>query len=238
MKDLTKLIKQADSGDVDSMVEVANYVLWDDMTVPVEEDLFERAIAYLKKAIEAENTAAMISYGAVFYNGRGVKQDFNQAVHWYKEAADRGDSWAVNNMGYMYYYGRGDLEIDMELAYQYFSKAALLGVPNAYYKCGDMFYYGKYVAKDPFTAFRLYTDCYDMVKFDQPLDCYPDVCRRLGTCYHKGIGTEKDLTKAEQFLAEARRLFQKRVDEGDLFTGNVLKQATDEWLEVTRELES
>ena len=101
-----------------------------------------------------------------------------------------------------------------------------------------MFYYGKYVAKDPFTAFRLYTDCYDMVKFDQPLDCYPDVCRRLGTCYHKGIGTEKDLTKAEQFLAEARRLFQKRVDEGDLFTGNVLKQATDEWLEVTRELES
>ena len=77
-----------------------------------------------------------------------------------------------------------------------------------------------------------------MVKFDQPLDCYPDVCRRLGTCYYKGIGTEKDLTKAEQFLAEARRLFQKRVDEGDLFTGNVLKQATDEWLEVTRELES
>ena len=141
-------------------------------------------------------------------------------------------------MGYMYYYGRGDLEIDMELAYQYFSKAALLGVPNAYYKCGDMFYYGKYVSKDPFTAFRLYLDCYNMVKFDQPLDCYPDVCRRLGTCYHKGIGTEKDLKKAEQFLSEARRLFQKRVDEGDLFTGNVLKQATDEWLEVTRELES
>ena len=161
MKDLTKLIKQADSGDVDAMVEVANYVLWDDMTVPVEEDLFERAISYLKRAIEAENTAAMISYGAVFYNGRGVEQDFNQAVHWYKEAADRGDSWAVNNMGYMYYYGRGDVEVDMELAYQYFSKAALLGVPNAYYKCGDMFYYGKYVAKDPFTAFRLYMDCYD-----------------------------------------------------------------------------
>ena len=121
MKDLTKLIKQADSGDVDAMVEVANYVLWDDTTVPVEEDLFDRAIAYLKKAIEAENTAAMISYGAVFYNGRGVEQDFNQAVHWYKEAADRGDSWAVNNMGYMYYYGRGDLEIDMELAYQVYS---------------------------------------------------------------------------------------------------------------------
>ena len=70
------------------------------------------------------------------------------------------------------------------------------------------------------------------------MDCYPDVCRRLGTCYHKGIGTEKDLKKAEEFLAEARRLFQKRVDDGDGFTDNVLQQAAKEWLEVTRELES
>ncbi|HCI83038.1 MAG TPA: hypothetical protein DHV79_00110 [Lachnospiraceae bacterium] len=76
-----------------------------------------------------------------------------------------------------------------------------------------------------------------MVKYDQPIDCYPDVCRRLGTCFHKGIGTEKDLEKALDFLGEAKRLFQKRMDEGDRFTGNVLKQATDEWIEVTRELE-
>ena len=47
-----------------------------------------------------------------------------------------------------------------------------------------------------------------------------------------------DLKKAEEFLAEARRLFQKRVDDGDGFTDNVLQQATKEWLEVTRELES
>lgn len=237
MKDFTERIKQAEDGDINAMVEVADYILWEDMTVPVEADLFERAIDYLKKAIEAENTAAMISYGAVFYNGRGVTQDFNQAVHWYREAANRGARWAVNNMGYMYYYGRGNLEVDMEMAYQYFSKAALLGVPNAYYKCGDMFYYGKYVPKDPFTAFQLYTRCYDMVEFDEPMDCYPDVCRRLGTCYHKGIGTEVDLKRAERFLSKARRLFQKRIDEGDAFTENVLKQATDEWLAVTRELE-
>ncbi len=131
-----------------------------------------------------------------------------------------------------------NLDVDMELAYQYFSKAAMLGVPNAYYKCGDMFFYGKYVAIDPFTAYRLYSQCYEMVRFDQPMDCYPDVCRRLGTCYHKGIGTEKDLKKAEEFLAEARRLFQRRADDGDRFTANVLQQATKEWLEVTRELES
>lgn len=238
MKDLKKMIKRADEGDFDAMIAVTNYILFNDMTVPIEEDLFHRAVGYLKKAIEAGRTEAMISYGALFYNGRGVKQDFNQAIHWYKEAADRGNAQAVSYMGYQYYYGRGDLEVDMEMAYQYFSKAALLGYPNAYYKCGDMFFYGKYVAKDPFTAFRLYMHCYEMVRFDQPMDCYPDVCRRLGTCYHKGLGTERDLKKAGEFLAEAKRLFQKRIDKGDLFTDNILKQATNEWLEVTRELES
>lgn len=238
MNDLAKMIQMADNGDLNAMIDVAYYILFDDMTVPVEEDLLERAIGYLKKAIEAGRTEAMISYGALFYNGRGVEQDFDEAIHWYKQAADRGNPDAVSYMGYMYYYGRGNLDVNMELAYQYFSKTAMLGVPNAYYKCGDMFFYGKYVAKDPFTAYRLYSQCYEMVQFDQPMDCYPDVCRRLGTCYHKGIGTEKDLKKAEEFLAEARRLFQKRIDDGDQFTDNVLQQATKEWLEVTRELES
>lgn len=238
MKDLSKMIQMADEGNLDAMIDVAYYILFDDMTVPVEEDLFERAVDYLKKAIDAGRTEAMISYGALYYNGRGFKQDFDKAIYWYKEAAERGNPDAVSYMGYMYYYGRGNLEVDMEMAYQYFSKAAMLGVPNAYYKCGDMFYYGKYVAKDPFTAFRLYLKCYDMVQFDQPIDCYPDVCRRLGTCFHKGIGVEKDLIKAEAFLSEAKRLFQKRMDDGDQFTENVLRQATNEWVEVTRELEA
>ena len=237
MKDLARMIEKADSGDLDAMIDVAYYILFDDMTVPVEKDLYERAVGYLKKAIAAGRTEAMISYGALFYNGRGTEQDFDEAIRWYKEAADRGNPDAVSYMGYMYYYGRGNLEIDMEKAYQYFSKAALLGVPNAYYKCGDMFYYGKYVDRDPYTAFHLYMECYDMVRQDQPMDCYPDVCRRLGTCFHKGIGTEKDLKAAQVFLSEAKRLFQKRADEGDRFTDNVLKQATEEWIEVTRELE-
>ncbi len=236
MTDLEQLIQRADEGDLDAMVDAAYHILFDDMTKPVEQGLYDRAVGYLKKAIDAGRTEAMISYGALFYNGRGVEQDFDRAVHWYREAADRGNPTAISYMGYMYYYGRGNLEVDMEKAYRYFSKAAFLGVPNACYKCGDMYYYGNYVAKDPVTALQLYLNCYEMVKLDRPIDCYPDVCRRLGTCYHKGIGTEKDLKKALEFLSEAKWLCQKRVEEGELFTDSVLKQATDEWNEVAREL--
>ena len=67
MKDLAKMIQMADNGDVNAMIDVAAYILFDDMTVPVEEDLLERAIGYLKKAIEAGRTEAMINFitGAV-----------------------------------------------------------------------------------------------------------------------------------------------------------------------------
>ena len=236
MENLKKWIREAENGNVDAMIQVANTILWEDETSPVEPDRYEMAVSYLKKAIEAGNTEAMISYGAVFYNGRGVPQDFRQAVHWYRQAADRGNQWAICYMGYMYYYGRGDLDVDMEMAYRYYSKAAMLGVPNAYYKCGDMFLLGQYVTRDVSTAFELYWKCYSMVRASQPMDCYPDVCRRLGTCFHKGLGTEKDLVQAEHLLFEARRLFQKRLNEGDRFTGEVLRQATQEWEEIMREM--
>ena len=233
---IEKMIRLADEGDFDAMLEAANAILFGDMTAPVDPGLLDLAVSCLRKAVEAGHTGAMISYGALFYNGRGVRQDFDEAIRWYKEAADRGNAQAVSYMGYMYYYGRGSLETDMEKAYQYFSKAALLGVPNAYYKCGDMFRYGQYVDQDPAAAFQLYMTCFRMVSADQPIDCYPDVCSRIGACFHKGIGTEKDLFRAKSFLTEAVRLFRVRVKQGDLFTDEVLKKAVDEWIAVSCEL--
>ena len=40
MEDLAKMIQLADEGDLDAMLRVAHYILFDDMTVPVESDLF------------------------------------------------------------------------------------------------------------------------------------------------------------------------------------------------------
>ena len=237
IENLSELIEKADKGDVEAMVAVAQYIVWDDQTQPIEEELLERAKAYFNKAIEAGNAEAMVSVGAMYYVGRGVQQDYKKAVHWYTKAANHGSITAMSNLGYCYYYGR-DIPVDMEKAYQMFSKAAILGDPISYYKIGDMYMWGKYVDKDPVSAFRMYVAALDLVIEEKPLECYPDICFRIGSCLHQGNGVEVDLVEAEKFLAEAKFYFVQRKESGDTLTDGVLKRATDEWVAVVKELEA
>ena len=39
--------------------------------------------------------------------GKGVEQDYAEAVKWYRLAAEQGTADAQNNLGYAYYYGNG-----------------------------------------------------------------------------------------------------------------------------------
>jgi TPR repeat protein len=43
----------------------------------------------------------------MFSQGRGVPQDYAEAVRWYRKAADQGYAKAQYNLGNMYWYGRG-----------------------------------------------------------------------------------------------------------------------------------
>jgi TPR repeat protein len=57
--------------------------------------------------------------GCMYYEGRGVPQDYKQAMFWYRKAADQGDAGAQNNLGLMYNKGRG-VSQDYEKAYFWF----------------------------------------------------------------------------------------------------------------------
>ena len=43
----------------------------------------------------------------MYYNGKGVPQDYKTAVKWYTLAAEQGNAYAQNNLGTMYYQGEG-----------------------------------------------------------------------------------------------------------------------------------
>ena len=240
MDNLNELIVAADNGDIDAMLEVANYIVWDDETQEIEPELLERALRYLNTAIESGSDVAMNSLGAMYYQGRGVEQDYSKAVYLYTEAADRGNVTSMSNLGYCYYYGR-DISVDYEKAYQMYTKAAIMGDLIAEYKVGDMFASGKYVTKDEVSAFRIYYSLFERTKdgADNPYcqEVYSGVCLRLGSSLHKGKGTEINLEAAQFFLAEAKKYFKARCDRGDFYAKSGLKQATEEWIEVTKELE-
>lgn len=239
MDRLSEAIKLADDGDIEAMIEVANYIIWDDETQEVEPELLEKALDYLHTAIENEHDVAMNTLGAMYYQGRGVEQDYTKAVYWYNEAANRGNVTSMSNLGYCYYYGR-NIPVDYEKAYQMYTKAAIMGDLVAEYKVGDMFSSGKYVQKDEASAFRIYYNLFERTKDDTEneylREVYSGVCLRLGSALYKGRGVEVNLELAQFFLGEAKHHFKIRCDRGDVYAKSGLNQATEEWIEVTKKL--
>jgi hypothetical protein len=55
--------------------------------------------------------------------GKGVPQDFQEAVKWYRRAAAQGNKFAQVNLGMMYTKGRG-VRQDFVRAYMWFNLAA------------------------------------------------------------------------------------------------------------------
>ncbi|MBR0097489.1 MAG: SEL1-like repeat protein, partial [Synergistaceae bacterium] len=41
---------------------------------------------------------AQYNLGNMYINGRGVQQDYQQALYWYRKAAEQGDAGAQNNL--------------------------------------------------------------------------------------------------------------------------------------------
>jgi TPR repeat protein len=90
--------------------------------------------------------------GVMYDDGKGVEQDFKEAVKWCRKAADQGYVNAQTNLGTMYDNGEGVLEDDKE-AFKWFRKAADQGHANAQYNLGVMYDVGKGVGKDFVTAY-------------------------------------------------------------------------------------
>ena len=49
------------------------------------------------------------SLGWMYENGQGVEKDLEEAVKWYRKAADQGNAYAQYNVGVVYYKGEGVL---------------------------------------------------------------------------------------------------------------------------------
>ena len=91
---------------------------------------YATAMRLLRPLAEQGDAQAQNGLGAMYYNGKGVAQDFKAAVKWYRLAAAQGYASAQLNLGAMYYEGQGVPE-DFIRAYMWLSIAAAKGNPNA-----------------------------------------------------------------------------------------------------------
>ena len=59
-----------------------------------------------------------------------MPQSYQQALEWYRKAADEGDAGAMNNIGILYYNAEG-VERDLVEAYAWFARVQKHGDPRA-----------------------------------------------------------------------------------------------------------
>ena len=91
----------------------------------------------------------------MYDHGQGVRQDHDEAVRWYRKAAEQGQAGAQSNPGVMYASGRG-LRQDHAEAVRLYRKAAEQGHAGAQYNLGVMYASGQGVKQDHAEAVRWY----------------------------------------------------------------------------------
>jgi TPR repeat protein len=86
--------------------------------------------------VEAHYAVAML-----YWEGRGVAQDFGRARHWLERAAGMNHAGAQVKLGFLYTDGKGVAQ-DQARAFEWFSKAAKQGNVDALYNLGVSYLYG------------------------------------------------------------------------------------------------
>ncbi|NVD98764.1 sel1 repeat family protein [Massilia sp. BJB1822] len=98
------------------------------------------ALREIEPLAKAGNTDAEHLLGLMYYMGRGVPQDYKQALSWHRRAAQKGKADAQYVVGAMYYTGNAVIQ-DHKQAVVWFRKAAEQGHADAQQVLGLMYRY-------------------------------------------------------------------------------------------------
>ena len=109
--------------------------------------LVAQDINTLMKRAQKGDAPIQNNLGFLYEIGRGVPQDYAQAVKWYRLAADQGYAKAQFNLGVMYESGEG-VPQDYAQAAKWFRLAADQGLAEAQYNLGVMYANGEGVPQD------------------------------------------------------------------------------------------
>ena len=100
------------------------------------------------QAAERGDAQAQAMLGLMYANGRGVRQDYAEAVKWYRQAAAQGDADIQVLLGLMYELGEDGVRQDYAEAVKWYRQAAAQGDAKAQRSLGVMYYKGRGVRQD------------------------------------------------------------------------------------------
>ena len=167
----------------------------------------EREFAALYRAAERGDAESQFNLAESYYNGINVTQSRDNAIKWYRKAAEQGhliaarkigevcgDTKFLYKLGERYYYGKG-VSKDYTKAVKFYRKAAELGHSEAQFCLGNCYYCGRGINKDYAEAVKWYCKSAEQGYYKAQYN--------LGVCYTNGEGVSKDYTEAVKFYRKA-----------------------------------
>jgi TPR repeat protein/serine/threonine protein kinase len=166
-----------------------------------KERLAEKAKHAEAQAREAERIAkadldpvVQFNRGSAYFNGEGVPRDFQQAMHWFRKAAEQGHKVAQFNLGVMYGSGQGAPKDDQQAAF-WTRKAAEQGYADAQQNLGTMYGKGQGVPNDNVQALSWFQKAAEQGQVEAQAV--------LGVMYSNGRGVPRDDQQAAFWARKA-----------------------------------
>ena len=178
----------AERGDADATVELA---VGQAKGKEDDRNVAAQVAAAYRKAIDQGSARAMLMYGWLLMEGRGIEKDLPAARKLLQQAGERGVIGAYVALAEL------EREHDQAAAAAWLAKAAEFDHPLAQNNLADMYEKGRGVPQDLPRALALYQRA--------ALGRLPVAFASLGELYSRGVGVERDLTLSYTYLALAAR---------------------------------
>ena len=120
-----------------------------------DQSRFEETTKELRKKAQGGDASAQNELGLVYYEGRGVGQNYRKAKEWFDKAVEQGHTGAQVNLGTLYLRGEGAPQ-SSQMALFWFIRAAGQEDALALAKLGLMYAQGRGVLQDFIQAHMWY----------------------------------------------------------------------------------
>ena len=158
------------------------------------EGKYNEAIKILSYFADKNDARAQCKMGECYYYGRGVSENKQEAVKWYRKAAGQGLARAQCNLGICYEKAQG-VDLDYKEAVSWYRKSAEQGNAQAQCNLGICYENAKGVVQDYQEAVMWYRKSADQGNAEAQY--------KLGNCYYFGQGVSRDYQEAVKWYLNA-----------------------------------
>lgn len=156
----------------------------------------QRAFEIFNDLLTRNDPSVQYQLAEMYQKGIGTERNINKALELYKMAAAQNYILALLRLGDLYFEGNQDLAQDYAQALFWYQKIEALGQQHANMRLGEIYMNGLGVNKNPEKAFQYYL--YLAEQGSQ------EAIKIVIYCYESGIGTTKNLKKAQEMKAKLR----------------------------------